>query len=64
MFRLEDVPQWARARIAAGLLLLGLGSAVGGIAALPIGLLGAVLLAGTAAAMLHQAIDDGEAAGR
>ena len=57
IFRLEEFPRWARARVVAGMLLLGLGSAVGGIVALPTGLLGAVLLAGTAAAVLHQAIE-------
>ena len=57
VFRLEGFPQWARVGVAAGMLLLGLGSAVGGTVALPTGLLGAVLLAGTAAAVLHQAIE-------
>ncbi len=57
MFRVEELAPWARARAVAGILLLGLGCAIGGIVALPIGLVGAVLLAGTAATVLHQAID-------
>ena len=57
IFLLEALPRWVRARVAAGTLLLGLGSAVGGMVALPTGLLGGVLLAGTAAAVLHQAIE-------
>jgi signal transduction histidine kinase len=57
MFRVE-LPRWARARIVVGILLLGLGSAVGGTAALLVGLLGAVLVAGTAAAELRRAIED------
>ncbi len=56
--RLDELPGWVRTRMAIGLLLLGLGSAVGGTTALATGLLGAVLLAGTAAAFLHQAIDE------
>jgi signal transduction histidine kinase len=55
--RLQEFPPTAQARVAAGLLLLGLGSAVDGALALATGLLGAVLLAGTAAAVLNQAID-------
>jgi signal transduction histidine kinase len=57
VFQLEEFPRWARGRVVAGMLLLGLGSAVGGIVALPSALLGAVLLAGTAAAVLNQAIE-------
>jgi signal transduction histidine kinase len=57
IFLLEALPRWVRARVAAATLLLGLGSAVGGMLALPTCLLGAVLLAGTAAAVLHQAIE-------
>jgi signal transduction histidine kinase len=57
MFRVEAFPRWARARVVSGILLLGLGSAVGGMVALPTGLVGAALLAGTAAVVLHQAID-------
>ena len=57
IFRLEGFPRWARAPVAAGMLLLGLGTTVGGMVALPTGLLGAVLLAGTAAAALHRAIE-------
>jgi signal transduction histidine kinase len=56
MFWVDQLPRWARGQVVAGILLLGLGSAVGGIVALPIGLVGAVLLAGTAAAVLHRAI--------
>ena len=56
--RLHDLPRWVRTRMAMGLLLLGLGSAVGDTTALVTGLVGAVLLAGTAAAVLHQAIDE------
>jgi C4-dicarboxylate-specific signal transduction histidine kinase len=58
MLRVEELPRWARIRVVAGILLLGLGSAVGGIVALPIGLVGAVLLAGTAAAVLHRASEE------
>ncbi|MDX6372294.1 MAG: hypothetical protein QOD98_1282 [Nocardioidaceae bacterium] len=57
LLRLEEFPQWARARVAVGMLALGLGSAVGGVVALATGLFGAVLLAATAAAVLHQAIE-------
>jgi signal transduction histidine kinase len=57
VFRLENLPRWARARVAVGMLLLGVGSALGGVVALATGVLGAVLLAGTAAAVLHEAID-------
>ncbi len=58
MFRVEAFPRWARVRVVAGILLLGLGSAVGGIVALPIGLLAAVLIAGTIAVVLHGAIEE------
>ena len=57
MLQIEELPPRARAGVVAGVLLLGLGSAVGGMVALPIGLVGGVLLAGTAAAVLHRAID-------
>ena len=57
MYWVEELAPWARTRAVAGILLLGLGSAIGGMVALPIGLTGAVLLAGTAAVVLHQAID-------
>ena len=57
LFRLEQFPHWARARVAVGILTLVLGSAVGGVVALATGLLGAVLLAVTAAAVLHQSIE-------
>jgi signal transduction histidine kinase len=57
LFRLEGFPHWARVRIAAAMVLLGVSSAVGGVVALTTGLLGAVLLAGTAAAVLHLAIE-------
>jgi signal transduction histidine kinase len=56
--RLVELPRWVRLRFASGLLLLGLGSEVGGTVALVTGLLGALLLAGTAAVVLHQAIED------
>jgi signal transduction histidine kinase len=55
--RLDELPHWVRSRVAVALLLLGLGSAAGGGVALVTGLIGAVLLAGTAAAILHQAIE-------
>lgn len=55
--QLDGLPHWVRTRVTTGVLLLGLGSTVTGPAALLTGLLGAVLLAGTAAAVLHQAID-------
>ena len=55
--QLDGLPHWVRTRVTTGLLLLGLGSTVAGAAALLTGLVGAVLLAGTAAAVLHQAID-------
>jgi signal transduction histidine kinase len=57
LFRLEEFPHWARARVAVGMLALVLGAAIGGVVALATGLFGAVLLAGTAAAVLHQAIE-------
>jgi signal transduction histidine kinase len=57
LFRLGDFPHWARARVAAGLLALGVGAAAGGVVALVIGVLGGVLIAGAAAAVLHQAIE-------
>ncbi len=57
VFHLEGFPQWARVGVAAGMLLLGLGSTVGGTMALPTGLLGAILLAGTTAVVLHRAIE-------
>jgi signal transduction histidine kinase len=57
MFWVEELPGWARVRVVAGILLLGLGSAVGGMVALPTGLVGAALLAGTVATVLHQTID-------
>ena len=56
--QLDALPRWVRLRVAVALLLLGLGSAVGGPVALVTGLFGAVLLAGTAAAVLHVAIED------
>ncbi len=56
--QLDALPRWVRLRVSVALLLLGLGSAVGGTVALVTGLFGAVLLAGTAAAMLHLAIED------
>ena len=56
--RLAEFPSWARVRVAAGMLLLGLASAVGGVGALTAGVLGGVLLAGTAAAVLNHAIDE------
>jgi len=56
--RLDDLPRWVGTRVAVGLLLLGLGSTVDGATALVTGLVGAVLLAGTAAVALHQAIDE------
>ena len=56
--QLDALPRWVRLRVAVALLLLGLGSAVGGTVALVTGLFGAVLLAGTAAAVLHLAIED------
>ncbi len=55
--RITELPSWARARVAVALLMLGLGSAVGGEVALVTGLVGAVLLAATAAAVLHLAIE-------
>lgn len=55
--RLDELPRWVRTRVAVALLLLGLGSAAGGGVALVTGLIGAVLLAGTATAVLHQAIE-------
>jgi signal transduction histidine kinase len=58
VFRLEDFPPWAMVRVAAALLLLGPGSAIGGLVALGTGLAGAALLAGTAAAVLHHAIEE------
>jgi signal transduction histidine kinase len=58
VFRLQGFPRWARARAASGMLLLGVGSAVDGGFALTIGVVGGVLLAGTAAAVLNQAIND------
>ncbi len=54
--RMTELPSWVRARVAVALFLLGLGSVVGGEVALVTGLAGAVLLAGTAAAVLHLAI--------
>lgn len=58
VFRLVDFPAWARVRVAAALVLLGVGSAVGDLPGLVTGVLGAVVLAVTAAAVLHLAIDD------
>ena len=55
--RLDELPRWVRSRVAVALLLLGLGSAAGGGVALVTGLIGAVLLAATAAAILHEAIE-------
>jgi signal transduction histidine kinase len=58
MSRLTELPSWIRLRVAVALLLIGLGSAVGGTVSLGTGLIGAVLLAGTAASVLHLAIDN------
>ncbi len=58
LLRLEQLPRWARARVAVGMLAVVVGSGLGGAASLVCGLLGAVLLAGTAAAVLHQAIEE------
>ena len=55
---LDGLPRWVRRRVGAGLLLLGVGAVIGGTAALVAGLLGAVLLAGTAATVLHRAIEE------
>src|SRR3954464_15201296 len=56
--RLTELPRWVRLRFAAGLLLLGVVPEVGGTLGLVTGLVGAVLLAWTAALVLHQAIED------
>ncbi len=58
ILRLEQFPQWARVRVAVGMVALVVGSTLGGAVSLGTGLLAAVLLAGTATAMLHLAIDD------
>jgi signal transduction histidine kinase len=58
MIRVEALPRWARVQVAAGILLLGLGSAVGGIVGLATGLLAAVLIAGTTAVVARSAIED------
>ncbi len=58
VLRLDDLPRWLRARFALGVLLLVVGSTIGGLVALPTGVVGAALLAGTTAGLLHQAIDD------
>ena len=58
VYRLDELPRWLRARIALGVLLLVVGSTLGGLVGLPTGVVGAVLLAGTTAAVLHQAIDE------
>ena len=55
--QLDELPHWVRSRIGVALLLIGLGSAAGGGLAVVTGLVGAVLLACTAAAVLHQAIE-------
>jgi signal transduction histidine kinase len=55
--QLAELPPWARVRAVAGVLVLGLGSAVGGMVALATGLVGAALLTGTAAALLLHAIE-------
>ena len=54
---LAGLPRWVRRRVGAGLLLLGAGAVIGGTAALLAGLLGAGLLASTAATALHRAIE-------
>jgi signal transduction histidine kinase len=58
LFRLEQFPRWARDRVAVGILALVPGAAVGGVVALATGLFGALLLAVTAAAVLHHAIEE------
>jgi signal transduction histidine kinase len=57
LLRFREVPLWARVRLAVGLLLLGLGTAIGGLVALGAAVAGAVLLAGAAAALLRHAIE-------
>jgi signal transduction histidine kinase len=56
--RLGEFPRWARARVTIGVLLLAVGSTAGGVVALGTGVAGAVLVAATAAAVLHSAIAD------
>jgi signal transduction histidine kinase len=64
--RLETLPRWARARLASGLLLLGVASTVGGAlegvadgaTALGSAVVGAALLAGTAATLVHLAVEE------
>jgi len=56
--RLAELAPRVRLRVVAALLLLGLGSTAGGTVALATGLVGAVLLAATTAAVLHRAIED------
>jgi signal transduction histidine kinase len=60
MLRVEALPRWARVRVVGGILLVGLGSTVGGIVALPIGLLAAVLIAGTSTVVVRGAIEEKE----
>ena len=55
---LQGLSNRALSALAGGMVLLGLGSAVGGPVALASSLLGAALLAGTSAAVLHHAIDE------
>lgn len=58
VLQLVELPAWIRYRVAAGLTLLGVGSAVTDAVGLVLVLVGAVLMAGTGAAALYDAIDD------
>jgi signal transduction histidine kinase len=60
VLQLTELPRWIRSRVAVGLLLVGLGSVATGVVALATAVAGAVLMAGTAAALLHQAIEQGK----
>lgn len=52
-----DLPRWARTRVGAGLVLFGVGSVAGDVPALVTAVVGAALLAATAVAVLHAAIE-------
>lgn len=58
LVRLHELAPWVRARFGVALTLLGIGSAIDGPVSLVTSPIGAVLLAGTAAAGFHQALDD------
>ncbi len=54
----DELSGWGRAVTVTGILLLGTGFAIGGVATLPVGLLGGVVTAGCVVALLRGTIDE------